>query len=99
VAKGQNLTTIAQRYGTTVQALASLNNLRDAGSIRAGQVLKIPKTSTAPQEPSVHRVKRGQTLTAIAKQYNTTVQALASLNKINNPRGIRPGQLLKIPRG
>jgi membrane-bound lytic murein transglycosylase D len=106
VKKGQTLTAIAKRYGTTVNAIASLNSIKNAGSIRAGQVLKIPKSSGSStqaasdsQAPSVHRVKKGQTLTSIAKQYNTTVQAIASLNNIRNPRRIKPGQLLKIPRG
>lgn len=106
VEKGHTLTAIARRYGTTVTAIASLNNIKNTGSIRIGQVLKIPgnsassqQTASASQTPSVHRVKKGQTLTSIAKQYNTTVQALASLNKISNPRRIKPGQLLKIPPG
>ena len=103
VAKGHTLTAIAQRYGTTVKAIASLNNITNAGRIRPGQILKIPAASTSSssssQKPAVHRVKKGQTLSSIAKQYNTTVRALSSLNNINNPRTIKPGQLLKIPRG
>ncbi len=106
VVKGQTLTAIAQRYGTTVMVIASLNNITNTGSIRIGQTLKIPGTSASSQqtvslsdETAVHRVKKGQTLSSIAKQYNTSVQALSNLNKIRNPRMIKPGQLLKIPRG
>lgn len=97
VQKGQNLTTIAQRYGTTVSALASLNNISNPRRLQPGQILKIPQATGS--SPSVHRVQKGQTLIAIARQYNTTARAIASLNKIKNPRRLRPGQVLKIPKG
>jgi membrane-bound lytic murein transglycosylase D len=112
VQKGQTLIAIARQHKTTVQAIANLNNIKDPGSLRIGQELTIPgstsssqsatsslQVASSSQESAVHRVKKGQTLTAIAKQYNTTVGAIASLNKITNPRRIKPGQLLKIPRG
>lgn len=42
-------------------------------------------------------VKRGDTLSAIANVYNTTVEALASLNKISNPNLIFINQKILIP--
>lgn len=41
-------------------------------------------------------VKRGDTLSAIAKRYNTTVKALAEANGIKNPNLIQVGQYIKI---
>ena len=41
-------------------------------------------------------VKRGDTLSAIAKRYNTTVKALAEANGIKNPNLIQIGQYIKI---
>ena len=41
-------------------------------------------------------VKRGDTLSAIAKRYNTTVKALAEANGISNPNLIQVGQYIKI---
>jgi membrane-bound lytic murein transglycosylase D len=108
VEKGQTLTIIAKKHHTTISALASLNNISNPRRLQPGQLLKIPqKTASSTQaeqttsfsSSSVHRVEKGQTLIAIAKQYNTTAQAIASLNKIKNPRKIRPGQVLKIPKG
>ena len=46
-----------------------------------------------------YTVRAGDTLWAIAKQYGTTVGALASLNHIANPNLIYPGQVLSLPRG
>lgn len=42
VKSGQNLSTIAKRYDTTVRHLLELNGLADAGRIRAGMKLKVP---------------------------------------------------------
>lgn len=44
-----------------------------------------------------HTVKRGDTLSGIAKKYDTTVEALVSTNGIKNPNLIRVGQVLQIP--
>jgi len=42
-------------------------------------------------------VKAGDTLSAIAKQNNTTINLLVQLNDIKNPNLIYPGQVLKLP--
>jgi membrane-bound lytic murein transglycosylase D len=57
------------------------------------------RSTPKPSVTTTHKVQKGQTLTAIAKRYNTTVQALTSLNKIKNPGTLRTGQILKIPQG
>lgn len=43
-------------------------------------------------------VKRGDTLSKIAKSYGTTYQVLASYNGIANPNVLKVGQIIKIPR-
>ncbi len=49
-----------------------------------------------PPEPVIHIVKPGETLSAIARRYRTTVEVLVRLNNIKNPRLIRPGQRIRI---
>lgn len=44
VKKGQTLSSIAQRYRVSEQALRSANRLSKRGTLKAGQVLRIPKT-------------------------------------------------------
>ena len=44
-----------------------------------------------------HKVKSGQTLTEIARGYNTTVSKIIKANNIKNPSSIRAGQTLFIP--
>ena len=46
---------------------------------------------------TTYTVKKGDTLTAIAKKYDTTVAKLKSLNNIANANLIKVGQVLKIP--
>lgn len=71
---------------------------------------KASKTDSAPQKatpkakkqtkPKVinYRVKKGDTLSKIAKKYGTTVKKLAKDNKIKNPNLIYRGQLIKIKK-
>ncbi len=51
-----------------------------------------------PSEYFLYTIQSGDTLTAIAKRYNTTVQKLAELNHISDPDLIYTGTSLKIPR-
>jgi LysM repeat protein len=63
VQRGENLYRIALRYGTTVQALASANNLASTSLIYVGQRLVIPgggSTSAAPSSSSVSAPTSGK---------------------------------------
>jgi murein DD-endopeptidase MepM/ murein hydrolase activator NlpD len=51
VQRGETLYRIAQRYGTTVQALAAANNLANPNLIYRGQKLIIPVSMASPAEP------------------------------------------------
>lgn len=46
---------------------------------------------------TTHTVKKGDTLSAIAKKYDTTVEALVASNGIKNKNFIYVGQVLTIP--
>jgi LysM repeat protein len=53
--------------------------------------------ATAAPRPSTYRVQPGDTLSAIAARFDTTVKELAALNGISNPSLIRVGQVLELP--
>ncbi len=101
VQEGDTLSDIAQRFGVDVNVLVTLNNLKDAGDIRAGQVIKIPGTrpNDVILQPNyiTHTVQRGETLGVIAQRYGTTIAELMRINSISNPNLIHPGQVLKVP--
>lgn len=56
------------------------------------------KNDANAEEMTIYTVKKGDTLSAIAKKYKTTVATLADLNKIQNVNLIRVGQKIKIPK-
>lgn len=57
-----------------------------------------PKTVSDPGTVTKYTVKAGDTLTAIAKKYGTTVEALLKANpQIKNPDLIRVGEVINIP--
>jgi len=99
VRAGETLSSIAARYGTTPQAIAAANNLANANYIYAGQRLTIPSGGGGAATGGAHTVGRGETLSAIAARYGTTVQALVRANGLASANMIYAGQRLIIPGG
>lgn len=93
---GDTLSKIADRYGTTAEALAQLNGIANPNRIYAGQVIRIPVKSSDPPQPVYYVVRRGDTLSGIASRFGTTYQKLMKLNGIRNPNLIYAGQRLRI---
>ena len=93
VKSGDTLYGIANKYNTTVDTLKSLNNLT-SNTLSIGQVLKLPGSNST--STNTYTVKAGDTLYAIANKYNTTVDALKSLNNLTS-NTLSIGQTLKIP--
>jgi LysM repeat protein len=112
VRRGDTLFSIAQRHGTSVQAIMNANGLRSS-LIYSGQRLSIPGASSGgsssggssrgggavPSGGGYHVVQRGENLSMIARRYGTSTSAIASANGIRNPSLIYVGQRLRIPSG
>lgn len=97
VKSGDTLSEIAQRYGTTVNEIASLNGISNPDIIYVGQYLIIPTSSNAQTSTSTtYTVKSGDTLSGIANMFGTTYQELARINGISDPNVIYAGQVLQI---
>jgi len=56
-----------------------------------------PASSAQAGSGYEHKVERGQTLSEIARGYNTTVSRIMKANNIKNPSSIQVGQVLFIP--
>lgn len=98
VQQGDNLSSIAARYGTTYEAIAKLNGISNPNLIYPGQVLKIEssKGQDIDGEAIYYTVKPGDNLSSIASKYGMSYQTLASINGISNPNLIYPGQVLLL---
>lgn len=96
VRKGDTLSGIASKYGTTYQELARINGITDPNKIYPGQVLKINGTASNTSTAQYYTVKSGDNLTKIAKAYGTTVNQLVAWNGIKDKNKIYVGQKLRV---
>lgn len=94
VQSGDTLSSIAAKFGTNYQALASLNGISNPNLIYVGQVLRVSGSASAGSV--YYTVRAGDNLSAIASRYGTSYQSIAALNGLANPNLIYAGQTLKI---
>lgn len=98
VVKGDTLGEIAQRFGTTVDTLVQLNNIKDPNLIITGQVLKLPGGTTNSGRTYVVQPNDGFWLIAEKVLHDGSRQfELAAYNGMSINDTIHPGQVLKIP--
>ncbi len=106
VVAGDTLSAIADQYGLSLDAIMAANDITDASLIFVGQELTLPAAATSSDSSDgadgsdtggqTHTVVEGDTLTGIAEQYGTTVEALSGANDLTDSV-IWIGQELTIP--
>ena len=102
IRKGDTLSEIASRYGTTVQELVSINNIANPNLIYPGETIRVATNSTIHGSETrgtgsiTYTVQRGNTLSQIANTYGVTVNHIVQMNNIQNPNLIYPGEKLRI---
>ena len=84
VKRGETLSRIARKYGTTIAAIGKANRLKSYHRIKVGQVLRIPGDGyvSYPDNPGVHTVRRGETLSSIAGRYAISIRDLMEWNNL-----------------
>lgn len=101
VNKGDTLLDIAIKYNTTTEELNNINYI-DNNLIKVGQKIKLPGTTIISNNEKketknkTYTVKPGDTLSAIALEYQTSVTDIIDLNK-NITEYIKSGDILKLP--
>jgi membrane-bound lytic murein transglycosylase D len=108
VTRGESVVSIANLYGTTAERVLQLNNMRSNASLRAGTAISV-ETSLAKNEiaaiqratPSgkatIHKVKRGESLSAIAATYGVQEADVARWNSdVISGSSVFAGTKLKI---
>lgn len=94
VKKGDSLWLIANKYGTTIDELKNVNNLK-SNTLSIGQTLIIPEKKENISKIS-YVVKKGDSLWLIANKYDTTVEKIKSTNNLKG-NTLSIGQVLVIP--
>ena len=99
VRRGDTIYAIALKYGITQRSIRKTNNLRSS-RLRIGQrlVLVIPPKAQVQKTAvgkNIYVVRRGDTLSTIARRYGTTVAKLRRLNKLRTNR-LSIGQRLRV---
>jgi murein DD-endopeptidase MepM/ murein hydrolase activator NlpD len=98
VANGDTVSSIALKFGVTIDTIMWENSLKTVDSIKVGQILKIlPVTGVR------YKVKRGETIYSIAKAYQVDAQNIIDypFNTFSNDEtfALSAGQELIIPDG
>ena len=100
---GDSLSKIAKRYDTTTEILAAINGICDVNQIYVGQKILLAAAGSQtddgvdPEPISVTViVEVGDSLSKIAKRYDTTVDELMVANDITDPNLVLVGQELVV---
>jgi LysM repeat protein len=107
VRNGDTLRKLAKRHGTTPEALAKLNGIKNPSVIRAGQKLALPEKASAPAleaeaprsatvNSGSHTVKSGETFYSIARHYGLSANSLQAANPGVKASALKIGQTLRL---
>ena len=99
VKRGETLSEIAIKYNTSYEYLAKINDIKNPNLIFVGERLKVPTFTKEIHDTShlLYVVKRGNTLSQIARKYDVSIERIVELNGIKNPNLIFIGEVLRIP--
>jgi membrane-bound lytic murein transglycosylase D len=100
------LADVARRFGTTPKVIADLNHLGNSRKLH-GKVLIVP-VQTRPEQTArrqerggftkYYTVKKGDTLTSLAKRFNVSASILSSWNNLKDKVALNPGKRLIVAR-
>ncbi|MEW6172403.1 MAG: LysM peptidoglycan-binding domain-containing protein [Bacillota bacterium] len=99
VQPGDTLYLIAGRFGTTIEAILGANVICNPDIIFPGEVLIIPEPGLDLPKAGggpYYVVRPGDTLWCLAREFGTTVEVLAQINRIPDPNYILAGSELLL---
>ncbi len=112
IAVGDSLSQVAQRYNVGMANLAAYNQILDYNNVVIGQKLRIPpvgveiteateaaetaEVETLPGADGYHVVRKGESLSAIGRLYNLSLDEIMALNDITEPNTIQMGKMLRV---
>lgn len=96
VRRGDTLWDLARKHGTTVSNLRNVNGISRSSKLKVGQLIKIPGLKQSRGMSEYYVVKRGDTLSSIARTFGVSMRNLVAWNNIANPHRISVGKKLRI---
>jgi len=105
VRSGESLWSISRRHGMSVGELARMNGISTKATLHPGQRLAVSGSSggtsdSGGESPAARKmhytVRNGDTLSAIARRFEVTVQQLQGWNNMGRSTSLRAGQRLTI---
>lgn len=106
ISKGDNITSIAKKYGVKPKAITDANP-NAPKILKLNSVLLIPNTNqtvaavtnetAVNNAPGTHEVLAKETLWGISKKYNVSVEDLKTANPLLETEGLKIGQQISIP--
>lgn len=94
VTNGDTLSTVAHKFGLTLNTLLWANNLTVRSVIKPGDSLNI-----LPVSGVEHTIKRGDTVLAIAKKYGASADELLTFNQLQSGAALKVGTKIVVPGG
>ena len=84
---------LSKQYGISLKELMHKNNFNDANERIGGELIIIPNNN----KPLNYKVKEGDTLYKIARDYNLSVKDIISINDLDKETILKPNQLILLP--
>jgi peptidoglycan lytic transglycosylase D len=112
VTRGETLAGVARKYKITASKLAAANDLKTNSRLRSGTTLMVPMAPAsalasrkpaskpavvAPTSIGIYKVRPGDTLYGIARQFDTSVESLKEINRLSSD-SISIGDKLTVRR-
>jgi membrane-bound lytic murein transglycosylase D len=110
VKDGESLWSISRRYGMSVPQLARMNHVSTGTVLQPGQRLQVAGSGSSDSASGTgstkrvaaaggkvnYKVRRGDTLSDIARRFEVTVRDLQAWNNMGRSTALRAGQFLTI---
>jgi LysM repeat protein len=107
VEEGDTMSGIAVKFGIDLIVLLNMNPGVDPDTIKVGDKIVIPAPNTQLDTPTPipsdwrgtidYTIATGDTLAGIAIRFNSTVEKIMELNKLENANDIQAGDVIKVP--
>ena len=92
VKRDESLSSIAKKYGVSMDTISGSNNLNTNGNPAPGTTLVIPD-----RDGILHKMKSGNNIAGLASKYKIPVEKILAVNNLKNPDFVPEDQLVFIP--